>query len=97
MALRPAKDKRTTHSTRHPALPQELPADQRTPEGEERLVDLCPLVVADAEAAELVEPRKRPLNDPAPLPLEPVTKPPAKAAAATRFGHVLRQMVNASY
>jgi hypothetical protein len=35
-------------------LAQRLPADQRAPEREKRLVDVGPLVVADAQASELV-------------------------------------------
>ena len=39
-----------------PRLPQRLPADERAPEREERRVDVPPLVIADAEAAELIQP-----------------------------------------
>ena len=52
------------------APPQRLPANQRAPEREERLVDVGPLVVADAQASELVEPCKRPLDHP-PSPAQP--------------------------
>jgi hypothetical protein len=53
---------------RHPGLSQRLPTNQRTPEGDESLVDIRPFVVADAEAAELIQPSKRTLDDPAPPP-----------------------------
>jgi hypothetical protein len=58
VARRPAKDKPARHSTRQPALPQELPADQRATERKECLVDIGPLVVANAQAAKLIEPGK---------------------------------------
>src|SRR5438067_5429775 len=50
----------------HPSLPQGTPTDQSAPEREERLVDVGPLVITDAQASELVEPRKRPFHDPPP-------------------------------
>src|SRR6266851_3547527 len=59
-------------SRRHPVLAQRLPANPRTAEREERCVDVGSFVVADAEPAKLVEPRKRPLDHqrhrPKPLP-----------------------------
>jgi hypothetical protein len=55
-------------SCRHPALSQGLPADQRTAEGQERLVDVSPLVIPHAEAPKLVQPRKRALDEPPPPP-----------------------------
>src|SRR6266852_8508452 len=58
-----------------PGLSQELPADQRTAEGEKRLVDVGPLVVTHAEAAKLIQPGKRTLDHP---------PPPAQAAAVHR-------------
>jgi hypothetical protein len=66
VACRPAKEKRTTQPTLHPALPQELPADQRAPQREERLVDVGPPVIPHAQAAKLIEPGKRALDDPPP-------------------------------
>src|SRR4030095_7020881 len=43
-----------------------MPADQRTAEREERLVDVSPLGVPNPQPAKLIEPRKRPLHDPPP-------------------------------
>ena len=60
-----------------PRLPQRLPADERAPEREERRVDVPPPVIADAEAAELIQPRKGPLDDPAP----PAQPAPVRGAA----------------
>ena len=57
VAPRRAKEKHRA-LTRHPALSQELPADQRAPEREERLVDVRPLVIPHAQAAKLTEPGK---------------------------------------
>ena len=37
-------------------------------------MDVGPFVVPDAQPAELIQPSERPLDDPAPPPLEPVTK-----------------------
>src|SRR5437016_1876406 len=50
----------------HPNLPQGTPTDQSEPEREERLVVVGPLVITDAQASELVEPRKRPFHVPPP-------------------------------
>ncbi len=55
-------------STHDPDLSQRLPADQRTPEGQERLVDVGPFVVPDAQTSKLIQPGKRPLDDPPPPP-----------------------------
>src|SRR6476660_6501115 len=62
-------------STRWSSPFAELPADQRTPEGEERRVNVGPPVIPHAEAAKLVQPRKRPLHDPPaqPTPLRGTT------------------------
>ena len=49
-----------------PRLAQRLPANQRAPEREERLVDVGPLVIPHAQTAKLIEPGKCPLHDPAP-------------------------------
>ncbi len=49
-----------------PTFPQGLPADQPAPEREKRLVDVGPPVVPHAEAAELIQPGKRALDDPPP-------------------------------
>jgi hypothetical protein len=46
-----------------PRSAQRLPANQRAPEREERFVDVRPLVIADPETAELIQPRKGPLDD----------------------------------
>ena len=47
-------------------LAQRLPANQRAPEREERLVDVGPLVIPHAQAAKLTEPGKCALHDPPP-------------------------------
>src|SRR4029450_2818524 len=67
-----------------PCLAQRLPANQGAPEREERLVDVGPLVVTDAQASELIEPRKRPLHDPPPAttPLRSTTHRDPRAAMA---------------
>ena len=62
------------------SLPQRLPTDPRTAKREEGLVDVGPFVVTDAQTAELIQPRKRPLDNPA---------PPPQAAAV--FGAAHRQ------
>src|SRR5262249_62347851 len=54
--------------TRRPSLPKGLPADQCAPKRRERLVSVGPLVVANAQAAKLIQPRKRPFHHPAPAP-----------------------------
>ena len=50
----------------HPSLPQGMPTDQSAPEREEGLVNVGPLVVADAKAAKLAEPGKRTFHHPPP-------------------------------
>jgi hypothetical protein len=55
-----------------------MPADQRTPEREERFMDVGALVVPHTQTAKLVQPRERPLHDPT---------PPPHAAAMLRAGH----------
>ena len=49
-----------------PCPAQRLPANQCAREREERLVDVGPLVIPHTQAAKLIEPGKRPLDDPAP-------------------------------
>jgi hypothetical protein len=66
-----------------PALAQALPADQRAPERKECLVNIGPLVVADAQAAKLIEPGKCPLDDPPPL----AQATPVLGAAHRQPGH----------
>src|SRR5262245_35344860 len=44
---------------------QESIADADTPQREERLMDVGPSFVADAQSAELMQPAQRPLHDPA--------------------------------
>ena len=66
-----------------PGFPQGMPADQRTPQRQKRLVDVGPLVVADAQAAKLIEPSKRPLHDPA----KPAQATPVLGAAQSQHGH----------
>ena len=51
-----------------PRLAQRLPTNQRAPEREERCVDVGPLFVPQAQAAELIQPSERPLDDPVPPP-----------------------------
>ena len=46
-------------------------------------MDVGPLVIADAQAAKLVQPRKRPLHDPAP----PTQATPVLGAAHGQPGH----------
>jgi hypothetical protein len=67
-----------TRSACHPRLPQRLPTNQRAPKREERRVDVGALFVPDAQAPELVAPRKRPLHDP---------PPPAQATPMLRAAH----------
>src|SRR6266567_2132445 len=55
-----------TRSTRHRRISQRLPTNRRAPQREERLVDVCPLVIPHAQTAKLIEPGKRPLHDPPP-------------------------------
>ncbi len=43
-----------------------MPADQRAPEGQKCLMDVGPLVVADAQAAKLIQSSKGALDDPPP-------------------------------
>src|SRR5436190_5443259 len=64
------------YSSRPPGLAQRLPANQRAPEREERLVDVGPLVIPDAEAAKLIQPGQRPRHDPPP-PAQPAPVPGA--------------------
>src|SRR5262249_1238019 len=52
--------------TRRQCPPKGLPADQRAPKRQERLVDVGPFVVADAPPAKLIQPRKCPFHYPAP-------------------------------
>src|SRR5262245_28913728 len=47
-----------TPSAPHPAPPQKLPADQPTPEREERFVDVGPFVIPHAQAPKLTDPGK---------------------------------------
>src|SRR5262249_29463211 len=49
-----------------PALPQGMPADRRAPERYEGLVNVGSLLIPHAQAAKLIQPRKRPLDDPPP-------------------------------
>jgi hypothetical protein len=77
------KEKGLARSTRHPALSQRPPANQRTAERQKRLVDVGPLVVADAQAAKLVEPGKCPLDYPPP----PAQATPVLGAAHRQPGH----------
>jgi hypothetical protein len=70
--------KRASASGGPPRLAQRLPANQRAPEREGRRVDVGPLVVADAQATELVEPGKRPFHDP---------PPPTQATPMLRAAH----------
>jgi hypothetical protein len=51
-----------------PGLPQSVPADQRTPERQERGVNIGPLVVSDPQAPKLIQPGKCPFDDPTPAP-----------------------------
>jgi len=62
---------------------QKLPADQDGTQGKERFVDVGSLLVADAQSAKLVEPRKAPLNDPTP-----------SAQSTTVLGVALREQRN---
>jgi hypothetical protein len=55
-----------------------MPANQRAPERQEGLVDVGALVVADAQAPELVQPGERPFHHP---------PPPPHAAAVSRSAH----------
>jgi hypothetical protein len=64
--LAASKERVGTRSAHHPRLPQRLTTNDRAPQQEERLVDVGPLVIPDAETAKLIEPRKRPLHDPPP-------------------------------
>src|SRR5262249_25631623 len=66
-----------------PRPPQRLPANQRAPEREERLVDVGPLVTPDAEAAKLTEPGEGALHDPPP----PAQATPMLGAAHGQQGH----------
>ena len=66
-----------------PRLAQRLPANQRAPEREERLVDVGPLVVADAQAAKLTEPGEGAFHDPPP----PAQATPMLCAAHGQQGH----------
>ena len=59
-----------------PRPAQRLPANQRAPEREERLVDVGPLVIPHAQAAKLTEPGKCALHDPAP----PAQSTPVRAS-----------------
>ena len=49
-----------------PRPPQRLPANQRAPEREERLVNVGPLVIPHSQAAKLTEPSKGAPHDPPP-------------------------------
>src|SRR4029450_8658406 len=49
-----------------PRSAQRLPANQRAPELEERLVDVGPLVIPHPQPAKLTEPGKCALHDPPP-------------------------------
>ena len=71
------------HSGGPQRLAQRLPADQRAPEREERLVDVGPLVVADAQAAKLTEPGEGAFHDPPP----PAQATPMLCAAHGQQGH----------
>src|SRR5262249_6816871 len=66
-----------------PRAPQRLPANQRAPEREERLVDVGPLVIPHAEAAKLTEPGEGALHDPPP----PAQATPMLGAAHGQQGH----------
>ena len=57
---------------------ERLPADPDTTKGEESFVDVSPFIVANPEAATLIEPGKRSLDDP---------PPPAQAATVLRAAH----------
>ena len=66
-----------------PRLAQRLPANQRAPEREERLVDVGPPVVPDAQAAKLTEPGEGAFHDPSP----PAQTTPMLCAAHGQQGH----------
>ena len=66
-----------------PRLAQRLPANQRAPEREERLVDVRPPVVPDAQAAKLTEPGEGAFHDPSP----PAQTTPMLCAAHGQQGH----------
>jgi hypothetical protein len=55
-------------STCHPITSQEAPADQSAPQGQERLVSVCPLFVAHPQSPELIQPSEGPFDHPAPSP-----------------------------
>jgi hypothetical protein len=66
-----------------PRPAQRLPANQRAPQREERLVDVGPLVIPHAQAAKLTEPRKCALHDPPP----PAQATPVRGATHGQQGH----------
>ena len=65
-AISPGKDGTASGGPPRPA--QRLPANQRAPEREERLVNVGPLVIPHSQAAKLTEPGKGALHDPPPPP-----------------------------
>ena len=62
---------------------QRLPANQRAPEREERLVDVGPPVIPHAQPAKLTEPGECPLHDPPP----PAQPTPVGGATHGQQGH----------
>ena len=66
-----------------PRPAQRLPANQRAPEREERLVDVGPFVIPHAQAAKLTEPSKCALHDPPP----PAQATPVRGATHGQQGH----------
>ena len=75
-----------------PCLAQRLPANQRAPEREERLVNVGPLVVPDPQAAKLTQPGKRALYNPA----KSAQSAPVLGAADGQQGHDLTRPETAS-
>ncbi len=52
----------------YPISSQEAPADQSATQGQERLVNVCPLFVTHPQSPELVQPSEGPFDHPAPSP-----------------------------
>jgi hypothetical protein len=75
-----------------PRLAKRLPANQRAPEREKRLVDVGPLVVTDAQAAKLTEPGEGAFHDPSP----PAQATPMLYAAHSQQGHDVTRPQTAS-
>ena len=45
---------------------ENVPAEERASQGQKRLMDVSPLLIPNAQAAELVQPGESPLYDPSP-------------------------------